>query len=125
MCVGSGLALLLLNVLYRYGVKGDEERDEEEQARDYFAQHGHWPDETLTTALRGQQRRLPAPRQVLELTDRQQQRIQLGAGPASARSFRRLQQPKPPRSVPSARHASYPVYSRCRSRCNWVSCAPC
>ena len=45
MCVGSGLALLLLNVLYRYGIKGDEERAQEEQARDYFAQHGHWPDE--------------------------------------------------------------------------------
>jgi hypothetical protein len=45
MCVGSGLALLLLNVLYRYGVKGDQERDQEEQARDYFTQHGHWPDE--------------------------------------------------------------------------------
>ncbi len=45
MCVGSGLALLLLNVLYRYGVKGDEERRDEERARDYFAQHGHWPDD--------------------------------------------------------------------------------
>ena len=45
MCVGSGLALLLLNVLYRYGVKGDEDRRDEERARDYFAQHGHWPDE--------------------------------------------------------------------------------
>jgi hypothetical protein len=45
MCVGSGLALLLLNVLYRYGVKGDEERDQEEQARAYFTQHGRWPDE--------------------------------------------------------------------------------
>jgi hypothetical protein len=45
MCVGSGLALLLLNVLYRYGIKGDEERAQEEAARDYFAQHGHWPDE--------------------------------------------------------------------------------
>ena len=46
MCVGSGLALLLLNVLYRYGIKGDEERDEEERARQYLAEHGHWPDET-------------------------------------------------------------------------------
>jgi hypothetical protein len=45
MCVGSGLALLLLNVLFRYGAKGDKERQEEEQARDYFAQHGRWPDE--------------------------------------------------------------------------------
>jgi len=45
MCVGAGLALLLLNVLFRYGARGDEERDEEEAARDYLATHGHWPDE--------------------------------------------------------------------------------
>jgi len=45
MLVGSGLALLLLNVLFRYGAKGDEERDAEESARDYFAQHGRWPDD--------------------------------------------------------------------------------
>ncbi len=45
MCVGAGLALLLLNVLFRYGAKGDRERDAEEAAREYFAQHGRWPDE--------------------------------------------------------------------------------
>ena len=45
MLVGSGLALLLLNVLFRYGAQGDRERDEEEAAREYFATHGHWPDE--------------------------------------------------------------------------------
>jgi hypothetical protein len=45
MCVGAGLALLLLNVLYRYGAQGDKERDAEEAAREYFAEHGHWPDE--------------------------------------------------------------------------------
>jgi hypothetical protein len=45
MCVGSGLAILLLNVLFRYGAKGDRERDEEDAAREYFGRHGHWPDE--------------------------------------------------------------------------------
>jgi hypothetical protein len=45
MCVGAGLALLLLNVLFRFGAKGDEERDAEEAAREYLATHGHWPDE--------------------------------------------------------------------------------
>jgi hypothetical protein len=45
MCVGAGLALLLLNVLFRYGARGDEERDAEEAAREYLAEHGHWPDE--------------------------------------------------------------------------------
>ena len=46
MCVGAGLALLLLNVLFRIGAAGDRERDEEQAARDYLAEHGHWPDET-------------------------------------------------------------------------------
>ena len=46
MCVGAGLALLLLNVLFRYGAKGDRERDQEEAAREYFGKHGRWPDES-------------------------------------------------------------------------------
>jgi len=37
-------AVLLLNVLYRIGVQGDEERNKEERARAYFDQHGRWPD---------------------------------------------------------------------------------
>ena len=37
--------MLLLNVLFRYGSKGDEERQAEADARDYYSQHGHWPDE--------------------------------------------------------------------------------
>jgi len=45
MCVGSGLAILLLNVLFRFGSKGDDERVQESQAREYYAQHGRWPDE--------------------------------------------------------------------------------
>jgi hypothetical protein len=45
MCVGAGLAVLLLNVFIRIGAKGDRERDREEAAREYFAKHGHWPDE--------------------------------------------------------------------------------
>ncbi len=45
MLTGAGLAILLLNWLYRVGVKGDEERDREEEARRYFDEHGYWPDE--------------------------------------------------------------------------------
>ena len=45
MCVGAGLALWLLNWLFRIGAAGDRERDEEQAARDYLAEHGHWPDE--------------------------------------------------------------------------------
>ncbi|HWM12448.1 MAG TPA: hypothetical protein VNO82_24015 [Solirubrobacteraceae bacterium] len=45
MCVGSGLAILLMNVLFRFGSKGDRERVAETEAREYYAQHGRWPDE--------------------------------------------------------------------------------
>jgi hypothetical protein len=42
---GAALAVLLLNVLFRAGVAGDRERDEEEAARAYYDRHGRWPDE--------------------------------------------------------------------------------
>ena len=45
MLVGAGLSVALLNVLFRFGAKGDEEREREEAARDYLAEHGHWPDD--------------------------------------------------------------------------------
>jgi hypothetical protein len=45
MCVGAGLSVLLLNVLFRFGASGDEERDREDAAREYFAEHGRWPDD--------------------------------------------------------------------------------
>jgi succinate dehydrogenase/fumarate reductase cytochrome b subunit len=46
MGIGVGASVLLLNVLYRVGVTGDLERDEEEAARVYFDEHGRWPDES-------------------------------------------------------------------------------
>jgi uncharacterized membrane protein YccC len=45
MLVGAGLAVLLMNVLFRLGAKGDDERQAEDEAREYFSAHGHWPDE--------------------------------------------------------------------------------
>jgi hypothetical protein len=45
MLVGSGLSVALLNFLFRYGSKGDRERQAEDEAREYYAQHGRWPDE--------------------------------------------------------------------------------
>ena len=45
MCVGAGLAILLLNVLYRYGARATASATQEETAREYFAKHGRWPDE--------------------------------------------------------------------------------
>jgi hypothetical protein len=45
MFISAATAVLLLNVLYRIGVEGDKERDKEEEARRYFDEHGHWPDQ--------------------------------------------------------------------------------
>jgi hypothetical protein len=45
MCVGGGLSLILLNVFFRFGAQGDHDRVAEDEAREYFARHGHWPDE--------------------------------------------------------------------------------
>jgi len=45
MAVGGGLSVLLINFLFRLGVSGDREREEEERAREYFDEHGVWPDE--------------------------------------------------------------------------------
>ena len=46
MIVGAGLSVWLLNLLYRVGVSGDRERHREDEARDYYDRHGHWPDES-------------------------------------------------------------------------------
>ena len=43
--VGGGLSLIMLNFLYRLGVSGDREREQEEDARTYLERHGYWPDE--------------------------------------------------------------------------------
>ena len=45
LIVSAGLSTLLLNWLYRVGVAGERERDEEDAARAYFDRHGVWPDE--------------------------------------------------------------------------------
>ncbi|MCW2954860.1 MAG: hypothetical protein JWQ48_4030 [Conexibacter sp.] len=43
--IGFGITVLGLNVLFRVSVRSNKERDVEEQARDYYEVHGHWPDE--------------------------------------------------------------------------------
>ncbi len=42
--IGAGLAIWVINMLYRVGVSGDRDRDREEQARVFYDLHGHWPD---------------------------------------------------------------------------------
>jgi hypothetical protein len=43
--ISAGTAVLLVSVLFRIGVEGDKARDREEEARRFFDEHGHWPDE--------------------------------------------------------------------------------
>ena len=53
---GAGIAIFAMNWLIRASTDGDREREREEQARDYFALHGHWPDEAHAV-----ERSAPAP----------------------------------------------------------------
>ena len=50
--IGAGLSVWLLNLLWRVGVRGDEERHAEDAAREYFDKHGRWPDEAETSGSR-------------------------------------------------------------------------
>lgn len=43
--LSAGLSIWFVNFLWRVGVSGDRDRDVETDARAYFAEHGHWPDE--------------------------------------------------------------------------------
>jgi hypothetical protein len=43
--IGAGLSVLLVNVLFRFGVSGDRERADEDAARRAFDRTGRWPDE--------------------------------------------------------------------------------
>ena len=47
---GVGLLIVavtvwMINWMYRMSVESNEDRDREERARQYFDEHGHWPDE--------------------------------------------------------------------------------
>lgn len=41
--VSAGLAIYFINWLFRIGASGDHERAQEEAAREYYTEHGHWP----------------------------------------------------------------------------------
>jgi len=43
--IGAGASVWLLNVIFRIGVQGERDRDAEDDARDFYASHGYWPDE--------------------------------------------------------------------------------
>lgn len=43
--VGAGLSVALTNFLWRMGIAGNRDRDVEEEARRYLADHGRWPED--------------------------------------------------------------------------------
>ena len=43
--IAAGISVWLLNVIFRVGVAGERERDAEDAARDFYAEHGYWPDD--------------------------------------------------------------------------------
>jgi hypothetical protein len=43
--IAAGVSVWLLNVIFRVGVQGERDRDEEDAARDFYDEHGYWPDE--------------------------------------------------------------------------------
>jgi ABC-type glycerol-3-phosphate transport system permease component len=45
MAIGAGLSVFFFNWLVRLGMGGESEREAEEAARVYFAEHGRWPDD--------------------------------------------------------------------------------
>ena len=57
LIVSAGLSVWLLNWLYRVGVAGERERDEEDDARAFFDRHGVWPDDVTPERRRELERR--------------------------------------------------------------------
>jgi hypothetical protein len=57
MAVGGGLSVVLFNVLFRLGLSSEADRAQEERARDYFDEHGEWPEDKPS---QGRQWVLPA-----------------------------------------------------------------
>jgi hypothetical protein len=50
MLAGAGLSVALLNVLFRFGAAGDRDREQEDRAREFFSEHGRWPDDAPPTS---------------------------------------------------------------------------
>jgi heme A synthase len=41
----TALVVWMINWMYRMSVQSNRDREREEEAREYFARHGRWPDE--------------------------------------------------------------------------------
>jgi hypothetical protein len=43
--IGVAVIVAMVNWLFRLGAKSNRDRERDEQAREYFDEHGRWPDE--------------------------------------------------------------------------------
>lgn len=43
--LGVALIVWMINWLFRMSIESNRDREREEQAREYFDEHGRWPDE--------------------------------------------------------------------------------
>lgn len=62
--IGAGLAIWMMNFLFRVGLDNDRDRDEEDAARDFLDAHGHWPDEEPPAPRPRERPAAPVPHQV-------------------------------------------------------------
>jgi hypothetical protein len=43
--IAAGICVWIANAMLRFGFHDTDDRDREERAREYYDEHGHWPDE--------------------------------------------------------------------------------
>jgi len=43
--IAAAICTVIANLLFRFGFADQRDRDREEEAREFFDKHGHWPDE--------------------------------------------------------------------------------
>jgi hypothetical protein len=44
--IAAAICTVIANLLFRFGFSDQTDRDREEEAREFYDRHGHWPDET-------------------------------------------------------------------------------
>jgi hypothetical protein len=43
--IAAGVCVVVANALFRFAFRDSKDREREERAREYFDEHGHWPDD--------------------------------------------------------------------------------